>query len=133
VIHTGGPAVLTGPATTQDHGSDDSSTVIGGIMIGGVDGGALRQRIKSAAPSAVGGDMTVSIDHLAVPTSREPASGAFPAVRSGVPGAVAALKQGLADGTVHHHGTTPVVAVVRAWAAGGDLEAQRRVCPTCAG
>ena len=26
-----------------------------------------------------------------------------------------------------------VVAVVRAWADGGDLEAQRRACPTCGG
>ncbi len=96
-------------------------------------GGAVRRRIKSTDRPAVEGDMTVSLDHLAVPTSREPASGAFPAVRSGVPGAVAALRQAVADGTVHHHGTTPVVAVVRVWAAGGDLEAQRGACPTCGG
>ncbi|GLZ51510.1 hypothetical protein [Actinomycetospora sp. NBRC 106378] len=77
--------------------------------------------------------MTVSLDHLAVPSSREPASGRFPAVRSDVPGAVAALRRAVADGTVHHHGATPVVATVRVWAAGGDLDAQRRACPTCAG
>ncbi|WP_433802747.1 hypothetical protein [Actinomycetospora sp. CA-084318] len=89
-------------------------------------------RIKSRARTAVEEGMTVSIDHLAVPSSREPASGSFPAVTPGVPGAVAALKRAIADGTVHHHGTTPVVAVVRVWAAGGDLDAQRRACPTCA-
>ncbi|WP_018331954.1 hypothetical protein [Actinomycetospora chiangmaiensis] len=75
--------------------------------------------------------MTVSLDHLAVPSSREPASGAFPAVTPDVPGAVAALRKALVNGAVHHHGTSPVVAVVRVWAAGGDLAAQRRVCPAC--
>ncbi|MEJ2866599.1 hypothetical protein WCD74_02400 [Actinomycetospora sp. OC33-EN08] len=77
--------------------------------------------------------MTVSTEHIAVPSSREPASGPFPAVTPGVPGAVAALKRAMADGTVHHHGTAPTAAVVRVWAGGGDPAAQQEACADCIG
>jgi hypothetical protein len=53
---------------------------------------------------------------------------------------VGALRRALDDGTLHHHRhpsvpagrRSPNVEVVRAWAAGQDIEAQRRVCPACA-
>lgn len=54
--------------------------------------------------------------------------------------AVASLRRALVDGTVHHHrrGGVPEswtaldVEVVRAWAAGLDVDAQHRACRTCA-
>ncbi|MDL5159508.1 hypothetical protein [Actinomycetospora termitidis] len=95
--------------------------------------GSDRRPAQVLGPDDRRGDMTVSIDQLAVPSSRQPASGPFPAVTSGVPGAVAALRRAIADGTVHHHGTAPAVGVVRVWAAGGDLDAQRDACTDCAG
>jgi hypothetical protein len=53
---------------------------------------------------------------------------------------VAAVRAAIADGTLHHHGPGEVpadrpsdaVAVVRAWAAGEDLDGQRRHCGVCA-
>ncbi|NMO89380.1 hypothetical protein [Actinomycetospora sp. TBRC 11914] len=54
--------------------------------------------------------------------------------------AVQSLRRALADGTVHQHRCAGVpeswtalgVEVVRAWTSGLDLDAQRRVCRTCA-
>jgi hypothetical protein len=53
---------------------------------------------------------------------------------------VDALRRALDDGSLHHHRRagvpdgrrSPNVEVVRAWAAGLDVEAQCRVCPACA-
>lgn len=53
---------------------------------------------------------------------------------------VDALTAALAEGSVHHHRDdsdvpahrrAPDVETVRAWAAGADLDEQRRVCSTC--
>ena len=64
--------------------------------------------------------------------------------RRGVPRsvrrAVEALRRALDEGGVHHHRGTevpaarraPGVEVVRGWAAGLDVDEQRRVCRTCA-
>ncbi|WP_133825491.1 hypothetical protein [Actinomycetospora succinea] len=53
---------------------------------------------------------------------------------------VVAVRAAIADGSLHHHRPEDVptghrshaVEVVRAWAAGEDLEAQRRRCGVCA-
>jgi hypothetical protein len=99
--------------------------------------------------------VTVSEDFrtsaVAVPTQATPHRATTPSVptptdspeaslASRVGNAVDALRRALEEGTVHHHGRNGVpeswtalgVEVVRAWAAGLDLEGQRRACGACA-
>ncbi len=74
-----------------------------------------------------------------VPALPSPAESPEASLSTRVRTAVDALRQGMEDGTVHHHrrGGVPEswtavgVEVVRAWAAGLDVDEQLRACPTC--
>ncbi|WP_285659134.1 hypothetical protein [Actinomycetospora sp. NBRC 106375] len=80
--------------------------------------------------------MTASPELSPVPTTVTPVT-ALDGTR--LRAGIARLRAALRDGTLHHHryDEIPVprrsyaVDVVRVWADGGDLEAQRRRCGVC--
>lgn len=89
--------------------------------------------IEFGASPAVVGEVTVSPDLAAHRSASQRASVRLVA-------GVAAVRAAIADGSLHHHPYEDVPAglrshavdVLRAWAAGEDLDAQRRRCGVCA-
>lgn len=110
-----------------------------GLKIG--HGGAVPPHVtvsEDVRPSAVA---AVPAQATPVPAASIPSPAGSPEIdlATRVREAVGSLRRALEDGTVHQHrrGAIPEswtaldVEVVRAWAAGLDLDAQRRVCRRC--
>jgi hypothetical protein len=97
------------------------------------DEAGVEEGVAAPAPRAPLDNVRRLVHPEPTETGRSPAS-------QWVHRSVDALRRALDDGSLHRHRRagvpdgrrSPNVEVVRAWAAGLDVEAQCRVCPACA-